>query len=85
MPLSSIAVSEYRSRWTRILRKGMRVALCMTVLSGSALAGDQTKDEVPPLMQSSRLRAESRMAAERGEFVLAAEKLEQAGARQSVQ
>lgn len=78
MPLSSIAVSEYRSRWTRILRKGMRVALCMTVLSGSALAGDQTKDDVPPLMQSSRLRAESRMAAERGEFVLAADKLEQA-------
>lgn len=78
MPLSSIAVSEFRSRWTRIFRKGMRAALCMTVLSGSAWAGDQADNSVPPLMQSSRLRAESRMAAERGEFALAAEKLEQA-------
>lgn len=64
-------------------RKGVKLACCLAVLSAPALAGDQTSDSISKvpadaLTQSSQLRMEARLAAEKGDFLAATAALESA-------
>ncbi len=79
MPLSSKPVSGLRLRWSRLLQRGVLVA-CVAASSGATVIGGENEQgaTLPPVMQSSKLRLEARLAAEQGDFVQAAAALEQA-------
>ncbi len=82
MPLFHSETSRTRLRSGRWFRKGLNVACCLAVLSaqGLSLAGDKVAQpgSPNPLVQTSKLRIEARLAAERGDFRKAAEILEDA-------
>lgn len=79
MPLSSKPVSGLRLRWSRLLQRSVFVACSAAALGTPVSAGDnEAAPALPPMMQSSKLRFEARLAAEQGDFVKAATSLEQA-------
>ena len=64
-------------------RKGVKLACCLAVLSAPALAGNPPVENANVLpadavMQSTRLRMEARLAAEKGDFLAASAALESA-------
>ncbi|MEZ6033101.1 MAG: DUF1598 domain-containing protein [Planctomycetaceae bacterium] len=73
-------------RIRRTVRAGVKLALCLSVLSGtaatgSALAGTKDSENTPSvdaIMQSAKLRLDARLAAEQGDFLAATEALESA-------
>ncbi|MEI7702807.1 MAG: DUF1598 domain-containing protein, partial [Planctomycetia bacterium] len=79
MPLSSKPVSGLRLRWSRLLQRSVLVACSAATIGTHVSAGEnEAAPTLPPLMQSSKLRFEARLAAEQGDFVKAATSLEQA-------
>ena len=77
MPLSFKPVSGLRLRWSRILQRAVLAAAVAAAGSVSATAAN-AGDGLPPVLQSSKLRLQSRLAAEQGDFLQAAVALEQA-------
>ena len=78
MPLSFKPVSGLRLRWSRLFQRAV-IAAAISVAGTVALqAGDNQPNSLPPVLQSSKLRLEARLAAEQGDFLQAAVALEQA-------
>ena len=86
MRKSLSAFSPLHFGLNRTFRKGVKLACCLAVLSapvmsGSVFAGTSDGETAPSLdavIQSSKLRAEARLAAEQGDFLAATEALESA-------
>lgn len=78
MPLSFKPVSGLRLRWSRLFQRAVVAAAISAAGTATLQAGDNQPNSLPPVMQSSKLRLEARLAAEQGDFLQAAVALEQA-------
>ena len=77
------AINSLHCALRRTFRAGLKLTCCLAVLSAASLAGDSVPDNasVPSaeaVAESTRLRMEARIAAEKGDFLAATSALENA-------